>query len=130
MVTYWASEYMVSRFVLSSLYYTTFGFLLRTSKFWLFLLLKVGMHSTDSVKPLEAQANKRLKKVYSRHRLYLLGIANSVMPQKKYQWIWISNGDIWDRLKQRCSQTSCFVLFQIQNHCVSKKIKLNVFSNL
>lgn len=44
---------------------------------------KVGMHNADSVKPLEAQANEKLKDIYSRHRLYLLGIANSVMPQKK-----------------------------------------------
>lgn len=41
------------------------------------------MHNADSVKPQEAQANEKLKEVYTRHRLYLLGIANSIMPQKK-----------------------------------------------
>lgn len=66
--------------VLSSLYYTIFGFLLHTPKFRLPLLLKVGMHNADSVKPLVAQANEKLEKNYSRHRSYLLGIASSGMP--------------------------------------------------
>lgn len=54
------------------------------------------MPKADSVKPLAAQANEKLEKNYSRHRSHLLGIASSGMPQKRSQWICISDGDTKD----------------------------------
>lgn len=82
--------------VFSSLYYTISGFLFHTPKFCLTLLLKVGTHNADSVKPLVAQANEKLEKNHSTRRSYLLGIASSGLPLKRPQCICISNGDTKD----------------------------------
>lgn len=54
------------------------------------------MHNADSVKPLTEQTSEKLEKNDSRHRLYLLGISSSGMPQKRPQWICTSDGDIKD----------------------------------